>query len=123
MRFIKTSLNTVRLDLYYANLPNDCLIGTTTINSQQGLINNLYVKPDYRLSGFGSQLLRLSEDYLQNKHQHHKIELLAWQSQGCFQTIRFYQKNNYAVKNFNLISTYDDGEMIYDLIPMIKNLS
>ena len=66
-------------------------------------------------------ILNKSEFLLNNDYNVNIIKLLAWQKSNE-NLVDFYKKNNYQIEN-NINNIYDDGEDIYDLIPMIKYIN
>lgn len=83
-----------------------------------GYISNIEVYSKFRKKGYGSIILNKSEYLLKNDYNVNIIKLLAWQKSNE-NLVDFYKKNNYLIEN-NIFNIYDDGQDIYDLIPMIK---
>ena len=86
-----------------------------------GYISNIEVYSKFRNKGYGSMILNKSEFLLNNDYNVNIIKLLAWQKSNE-NLVDFYKKNNYQIEN-NINNIYDDGEDIYDLIPMIKYIN
>ena len=93
----------------------------THVRDNVGFINSLKVIPEFRKQKFGSTLLKSAEIGLYQQHNVKQIRLLAWQPQGEILS-NFFEKNNYNIFNDFPYNNYDDGEQIYDLVHMYKNM-
>lgn len=99
-------------------------IGSTTVRCKNtiGTICNIRVDKSERGKGFGSKILRTTEDYLKQSNPGlTAIDLLAHQQQGDL-LVEFYRKHNYSESVDDEPNRYDDGEVIYELIPMGKKV-
>jgi ribosomal protein S18 acetylase RimI-like enzyme len=93
----------------------------TSAKGSTGYINSLVVSPEFRRERFGSILLNNAELCLQQQHKVNQIRLLAWQPQGENLT-SFFEKNNYKIMGNTGNNHYDDGEYIFELVQMYKNV-
>ena len=111
------SPNTFKIKL----LKNTIKIGQIIVSvDKDAYINMLSVDDEYKNMGNGSRLLSEMERILKKEYNVCKINLLVWQKQGE-RLVDFYEKNQYSVKEpSKKITTRDDGEHIYELIPMCK---
>jgi len=103
---------------------NNTEIGRSSISAcsqKRGIINHIIVHEKYRSMGFGSYILFHSEHYLIKKYCISNINVLAWQPHGGHVS-KFYVKNNYRLSTYSNIDTYDDGENIFDIIPLQKSV-
>ena len=91
------------------------------INDTNACINNLYIEPEYRNNDNGSCLLRYTENILETKYNIKTTSLLAYEPETCNLRI-FFQKNGYSIDDSKKIETFDDGQKVFNLIPMIKNI-
>ena len=105
------------------------IIGYTNVfkpqkNSIETSLTKIYIYPKYRHKNFGSSILKSTELYLNNTFGVINLSLVAWIPNNSHNNIsRFYQKNGYN-PNINFkSSTYDNGDNIYDLVPLVKNIS
>ena len=88
-------------------------------NNKIIIVSNLNVEKKHQRKGIGSYLLKLVEKHNNN----YKIfKLCAWQSYENSYLLNFYKKNGYNHDSY-IWDTYDDGDIVYDLIPMIKNIN
>ena len=87
------------------------------------IIQNIYVKDKFRNKNYGSIILKYTEDIL-IKNDIKKISLVAWNPTNTTNNVTdFYLKNNYIINNKFESTTYDNGDIIYDIITMEKILN
>ena len=111
------SPNTLKIKLFENKIKIGQILASV---DKDAYINMLSVDDGYKNKGNGRRLLSEMERILKKEYNVCKINLLAWQKQGeCL--VDFYKKNQYFIKEPNKkIATRDDGEYIYELIPMCK---
>lgn len=99
-------------------------IGTcqTVFHNHSATLNQLHIRPLYRHNGYGTQLLRITEQCLFHKYNVQSVITLIWQPQSE-KTTYFYEKNGYTPVSNKMIKHFDDGETIYELIPYEKNIN
>ena len=111
------SPNTLKIKLFENKIKIGQILASV---DKDAYINMLSVDDGYKNKGNGRRLLSEMERILKKEYNVCKINLLAWQKQReCL--VDFYKKNQYFIKEPNKkIATRDDGEYIYELIPMCK---
>ena len=81
------------------------------------ILSNLHINEKYRKQGYGSILLNTIE----KENPDFKIfKLCAWEPTHSPHVVKFYEKNGYFLDKDAKIEYYDDGETIFDLVPMTK---
>ena len=94
-----------------------------TGNSNTAYLHNVEVAKTHRNSRIGSRLLEKMDLYLKiNNPEVNKIQGVLWDDQSNPYLHHFFRKNGYDL-DYNLESVYDDGNMIIDVIPILKNLN
>jgi ribosomal protein S18 acetylase RimI-like enzyme len=85
-------------------------------------IHSIYVDDINRKSNIGSSMLKYIEDY-SKMYNVDILKLVAMQEQNG-NLVNFYEKNgfNKVLLEKSILDTYDDGETMYDMIPMEKSL-
>ena len=86
-----------------------------------GYILNLEIEKSERGKGYGTELLKLSENMLKNNYNVNKINLCTWNSiYDTSSNLDFFIKNGYKI---NSDITYHDTENdIYEIQGLIKKL-
>ena len=86
-----------------------------------GYITNIKVDKNLRSKGYGSELLKISENTLKNNYNVEQIKLCAWNSiYSNSSNLYFYIKNGYEI---NGETTYNDNESdIFEITGFIKKL-
>ena len=116
----KVNLNIYKNILYKGNQN----IGNSVfglINKNNAIIHNIAILPEYRKKGLGKYLLNHTEKKILFMNSNIKsINILAHQKSDVgISLINFFKDNNYNVINYN-VNSYDDGNDIYDLYPMVR---
>lgn len=118
LRFIKQiNQNKTVINAYKNNIPIGNTISHTIGNS--AYINNIEIYKTCRNNKLGTKLLKETENLLLENNIK-KIYINAWEKQGE-NTSEFFLKNGYIPRDNNY-NIYDNGEVIFDIIPMIKIL-
>jgi ribosomal protein S18 acetylase RimI-like enzyme len=106
------------------NLKNNMKkVGTISFgfHGKTGFINNIIVDKNQRKNGFGTELLKLSEESLKNIYKVEHIKLCAWNSiYSRSSNLDFYIKNGYEINGET--SYYDNDCDIFEIQGLIKNL-
>lgn len=99
------------------------VIGTCqfVFHPHKATLNHIKLNPDYKNCGYGSQLLRITEQCLFHKYDVNHISTLVWQPQTDYTTM-FFEKNGY-IPSKTTHKYFDDGEVIYELVPYEKILN
>ena len=84
-------------------------------------LNSIYVNKKYQNNNIGSYLLKEMECYLKNNTKTNIIKSVLWNDNTNPFLSEFFHKNGYYFKN-NKQSHYDDGEILYEIIPLEKIL-
>jgi len=100
-------------------------IGKSTLGidplNKKANIYNISIDLPHTNKKYGSRLLHYIEDDVKDLYNIDKIGLLAYQKP--IENLEwFYQTNGYIKSTNNLIQNHDDGEYIYDIISMEKNI-
>jgi len=121
----KATAKTTKIEYIYKNN----LIGYVSFfnpkkNSIETSLTKIYIYPNYRHQMFGSSIIKSSELYLNNNFGITNLSIVAWIPNNSYnKVLRFYQKNGYN-HNINFKSSiYDNGYDIYDIVPLVKNIS
>ena len=90
-------------------------------HKKTGYIINLEIEKSQRGKGYGTELLKLSENMLKNNYNVNKINLCAWNSiYDSSSNLDFFKKNGYKI---NTETTYHDMENdIFEVTGFIKKL-
>ena len=100
-------------------------IGSSTLGidpiNKRANIYNISIELPHRNKNYGSCLLQYVEKDIETLYNVDKMYLLAYQKPIENLEV-FYQKNGYLESNNILIQNHDDGECIYDVISMEKQL-
>ena len=96
------------------------------------IITNLYVDPAYRNNGYATKLLKEAEksavsDHILKQSLHCKLidrnfKLCAWDPIDKPHLVSFYNKNGYKIDATETTKYYDDGDQIFELIKMSKEI-
>ena len=93
------------------------------------IISSLHVNEAYRNNGIASKLLREAEQFALEESETelfsiHTFKLCAWEPTDSPYLIDFYKKRGYktSVSSPDFINYYDDGDRIYELVKMSKEI-
>ena len=98
-------------------------VGTISFgfHRKTGFINNIIVDKSFRGEGYGTELLKLSEESLKRIYKVEEIKVCAWNSiYSNSSNLDFYIKNGYKINEKS--SYYDDGYDLIEIQGLIKNL-
>lgn len=85
-------------------------------------LHSIQIDKHYRKEGLGTYLLNRCEYYLKNKKPTpQKICGVLWDNQEDIFVQEFFTKNDYII-NHREVGLYDDGECIFDILPIEKKL-
>lgn len=85
-------------------------------------LHKIEIFKTYRNQGFGTYLLNRCESFIEKKHPYtEKISAVLWDNQTDPFVQDFFAKNNYKI-NHREVCLYDDGESMFDILPMEKKL-
>lgn len=91
-------------------------------NNNVAYLHSIEIAKDYRKQGLGTYLLNRCEYYLKNKRSiPPKICGVLWDNQNDLFVQDFFTKNDYKI-NHREVCLYDDGESVFDILPIEKNL-
>ena len=88
-------------------------------------INHLVVVSEYRKNKVGSLILNTTEKTILLENDINEIQVVVWQPQGDY-LLNFFEKNGYQIISSakeTLFKTYDNGDIIYNLVPMFKTIN
>ena len=79
-----------------------------------GYITNLKINNSFRGKGYGSELLKISENTLKNQYNVEQIKLCTWNSiYDNTSNVNFFKKNGYEMDNNS--NYYDNDNDIYEI--------
>lgn len=85
-------------------------------------LHNIEIYKSYRNQGFGTYLLNRCESFIEKNYPYtEKISAVLWDNQEDLFVQDFFAKNKYNI-NHREVCVYDDGESIFDILPMEKKL-
>lgn len=85
-------------------------------------LQNIEIEKPYRKEGLGTYLLNCCEYTILKKNPNvAKIKSVLWDNQEDIFVQKFFKSNNYLIKESERC-VYDDGESIYDILPIEKNI-
>ena len=121
----KISKSTHKIEyLYRNNLIGYVSFFNPTKNSIDSSITKIYIYPKYRHNNLGSSILKLTESYLNNTFGITKLSVVAWVPSNIHNNVsQFYNQNGYTPSLIYQSSIYDDGDIMYDIVPLVKNIS
>lgn len=118
----KISNNRQQIYYKYNNIDIGHVILKKALNNSIYL-ENIFVKEKFRNKNFGSLILGGVEKYCKSLNIN-KISLVAWNPTNTTNNVTdFYLKNNYTINDEFKPTIYDNGDIIYDIIPMEKILN
>ena len=86
-----------------------------------GYITNIIVNDSERMKGYGTELLKLSEESLRNIYKVKEIKVCAWNSSyNISNNLDFFIKNGYQINEKS--SFYDDGSDLIEVQGLVKKL-
>lgn len=91
------------------------------------IISSLRLNEAYRNNGIASKLLREAEQFALEESQTelfsiHTFKLCAWEPTDSPYLIDFYKKRGYKTSVSLSTDYYDDGDRIYELVKMSKEI-
>ena len=90
-------------------------------HGKTGYITNLEVDKNLRSKGYGTELLKMSENTLKNQYNVDLIKLCSWNSMyNNSNNINFFKKNGYKVDGHT--TYYDNDNEIFEITGFIKKL-
>ncbi len=125
MRIFINKLGINSFKLNFLSSKHDFKIGEVYVSHSNniGYINKISVNKKFQMAGNGSKILNDAEKFLHNLYNVNTFKLVAWQHTIGKSSLLcdFYFKNGYIRDSISLKeSSYDDGSLQYDLIPLIK---
>ena len=91
-------------------------------HNKTAYLHNIEISKLYRNQGLGTYLLNRCESFLQKKNPNtEKICGVLWDNQEDIFVHDFFTKNNYNI-NHREVAVYDDGESVFDILPIEKKL-
>ena len=104
-----------------------CVVGSIRFSlpekkEKTAYLHNIEIYKSYRKQGYGTYLLNRCESFIEkNQPSTEKISAVLWDNQHDIFVQDFFTKNNYNI-NHREVSIYDDGEFMFDILPMEKKL-
>lgn len=90
-------------------------------HKKTGYITNIIVNESDRMKGYGTELLKLSEESLRNIYKVKEIKVCAWNSSyNVSNNLDFFIKNGYQINEKS--SLYDDESDLIELQGLVKKL-
>jgi len=124
----KISSNTTKLEYFYRNNKIGYVSFYNPIDSSNSIssetsLSKIFVDPNYRSNNFGSKILNLSELYLNKNYNTKRLSIVAWIPINIPNNVAvFYERNGYLKNDLFESSIYDNSDIIYDIVPLVKDL-
>lgn len=127
MKIIKIISINMRNKIYIKN--KNIILGNISYYNKKNntIISNLNVNKSYRNQGIGTTLLKEVETNALNDStteifNKHSFNLCTWDPLDKPYLIPFYEKRGYKINSSNATRYYDDGDRIYELVKMSKEI-
>jgi ribosomal protein S18 acetylase RimI-like enzyme len=105
---------------------NNTYIGNSIfsiVNNKKSIIQNIFIKDQFRGNKIGSILLRETENIIKINYQDiQEYNLLAYELPNSY-LLEFYKSNGYNIDYSHPNKYYDDGLDIYNLVYMYKHIN
>ena len=90
-------------------------------HKKTGYIINLEIEKSQREKGYGTELLKISENTLKNNYNVEQIKLCSWNSiYSNYSNLEFFKKKGYKINGKT--TYYDDESDIFEITGFIKKL-